>query len=201
MTRSTSAARNLSPAALASSLVVMMPPSIASTVAGKVCRNAAYCASNSGTRLGNWGRYAPRATAKTPTRAVGTVSILLYLLLHLKFQVADGGRLDGQGDHPLAGGLCGQLVQQLVLGPAPGDVELVPPAAGQFFQLAHRLAVARGQRAVNAQDQVGVAGGGCALFRQRCGDLGLHVGRSREACLVHVKRALVAAGAGQVHHL
>ena len=46
------------------SFVVTIPPSIISTVSGIVFLNASYCASNSGTSVGNCGRYAPSAIAK-----------------------------------------------------------------------------------------------------------------------------------------
>ena len=51
------------------SFVVTIPPSIISTVSGIVFLNASYCASNSGTSVGNCGRYAPSAIANTPTFA------------------------------------------------------------------------------------------------------------------------------------
>ena len=52
-----------------------MPPSMSSTVSGNVFLKSAYWPSNSGTKLGNWGRYAPRAMANTPTRALVSTNI------------------------------------------------------------------------------------------------------------------------------
>ncbi|CDD75531.1 unknown [Cryptobacterium sp. CAG:338] len=80
MTRSTSAARNTSPAACACSFVVTRPPSMSLTVSGNVFLNAAYCSSNSGTSSGNWGRYACSAMENTPTFAFVSTSIGNLLL-------------------------------------------------------------------------------------------------------------------------
>ena len=114
---------------------------------------------------------------------------------------ARGGFGRADDDRQLKG-VCGEMIQESVAGPAADDVHAFHVSACYPFDFIQRFAVEQREAFQDAaKDWTGLARHRLAGFLAECLDLGRHVTRFQETRIVRVDQGLERRGGrGQVHH-